>query len=167
MGRKMPEVIELVKSSAKGEVVGYETWEIPKIERLYDIEVKGSLKEFLLAMGRCSGGAIRDEYIILYRNYTIRTYLSIQFSLIDDLQRLEHFDLVGLRPFVFAEEGECYPVFLATKEEGEQFVYCFDENEDKVTKTRQTLSDYISYEVKRALEFYGQGIVCHGDLLKI
>ena len=167
MGRKMSEIIELVKSSAKGEVVGYETWEIPKIERLYDIEFKGSLKEFLLAMGRCSGGAIRNEYIILYRNYNVRTYLGIEFSLIDDLQRLGYFDLVGLRPFVFAEEGECYPMFLATKEEGEQFVYCFNENEEKVIKTRQTFSDYIYREVKKTLDFYGQGIICHGDLLKI
>ena len=167
MGIKMSEVIELVKSSAKGEVVGYETWEIPKIERLYDIEVKGSLKEFLLAIGRCSGGAISSEYIFLYQEYTVRTYLGLDFSLIDDLQNLGHFDLVGLKPFLFAIEAENYYMFLLTKEEGEQFVYCFDENEDKVTKTRQTLSDYISYEVKRALEFYGQGIVCHGDLLKI
>ena len=58
-------------------------------------------------------------------------------------------------------------MFLATKEEGEEFVYYFDENEDKVIKTRETFSDYVYREAKKTLDFYGQSVICHGDLLKI
>ena len=164
----MPEVIEYIKSSAKGVLVGYENWEITKIEKLYDIKIDRSLKDFLLTMGRCSGGPIGDGSIILYRNsFSIRTHISIGFWLIDDLQNLGYFDLVGLKPFVFAIEGETYYMFLATEEEGEQFVYCFDENENKVEKTRETFSSYIYREAKLTVECYNQNTICNGDLLKI
>ncbi|MGD2179990.1 SMI1/KNR4 family protein [Lusitaniella coriacea] len=169
MTKTMSEAIELVKSSAEHEVVGYESWEIPKIEKLYDIEVNRSLKEFLLAMGRCSGGSIGDESVILYSNFfSIRSYISIQLQLIDELQNLKHFELVGLNPFLFAIEAETYYHFLLTKEEGEQFVYVFSENDDTVTKTRETFSSYIYRKAKWGIEFYlDQTIVCCGDLLRI
>lgn len=168
MDDKMFAAIELVKSSAKQDLVGYENWEIPKIEKLYDIEVNRSFKDFLLTMGRCSGGPIGDAAIILYRkNFSIRSYLGIQFHLIDELQRLNCFDLVQLAPFLFAIEAETYYHFLLTKEAGKQFVYEFSENDDKVRKTRETFSDYIYRKAKWGIENFDQSVICSSDLLKI
>ncbi|MDY7016323.1 MAG: hypothetical protein SVX43_22545 [Cyanobacteriota bacterium] len=165
----MLEVIEFVKSHAENELQGYESWEIPKIEKLYDIEVNRSLKEFLLAMGRCSGGPIGDESVILYSDiFFIRNYIATQLQLIDELQSLKYFDLVELKPFLFSIEAETYYHFLLTKEEGEQFVYTFSENEDKVIKTRESFSSYIYRQAKWGVEYYpDQSIICRGDLLKI
>lgn len=168
MDKKMLAAIKLVESSAKEALVGYENWEIPKIEKLYDVEVNRSFKDFLLTMGRCSGGPIGDAEVILYRQtFNIRTYLGIEFQLIDELQRLNCFDLVGLSPFVFAIEAETYYHFLLTQEKGDLFVYEFNENEDKVTKTRETFSAYIYRKAKWGVEYFDQNVICRGDLLKI
>ena len=168
MHKTMSEVIEFVRASAKGELVGYESWEIPKIEKLYNIKIDRSLKEFLLAMGRCSGGVISNKSIVLYSPHAfIRTYLRMEFGLVHELERLKYFELVRSRPFFFAIEDENYYLSLATAEEGEQFVYCFDEEKDTVNKTKETFSSYIYRQAKWELECYNQCVICYGDLLKI
>jgi hypothetical protein len=74
---------------------------------------------------------------------------------------------VGLDPFVFAIEAETYYHFLLTKEKSDLFVYEFNENENKVTKTKETFSAYIYRKAKWGVEYFDQSVICRGDLLKI
>ena len=46
--------------------IGYSEEEITKIEKLYDIEVKGDFREFLKYAGRCDGDLLGDDPIILF-----------------------------------------------------------------------------------------------------
>ncbi|MFP4299752.1 MAG: SMI1/KNR4 family protein [Spirulinaceae cyanobacterium] len=165
---EMHKVIELVRSHAKSPLVGYQDWEIPKIEKLYDIKVDREFKEFLLAMGRCSGGAIGGRSVILYRSHLfIRSYIGIQSVLWEELHRLQQFEIMKLNPFVFAIEAETHYLFLKTKEAGKQFVYEFDENSDQIKKTRESLSDYMYRQASIGIKYEDYNTIESGDLLSI
>ena len=47
-------------------IEGYSDEEIRRIEKLYDIEVKGDFRKFLKMAGRSSGNLLGDAVIILY-----------------------------------------------------------------------------------------------------
>nr|WP_282554495.1 hypothetical protein [Providencia sp. G1(2023)] len=73
---------------------GYSVDEIQKIERLYDIEVKGQLYDFLSAIGRCSGGLFGDDPLIFYRNgQTVRGNVLYQDALRYELPSAQRYDL--------------------------------------------------------------------------
>jgi len=161
------EVLALIKSSANNELAGYQDEEISKIERLYDIDVTGDFRQFLMLAGKCSGGVIGDRDIILYRQaMTLRSHLCLQIGFRDDLQDLGFFDIVGIKPFVFAIESETVYYFLRTTAEDNQRVYLFDENTDEVRQTEWNFSDYIELQVLEGLE-NKSNVICKSDLLLI
>lgn len=72
--RKEKKFIDLLKNYLvfhNRKTLGYSEEEIKKIEKLYDIEVKGDFREFLKIAGRSCGGIISEypEELIFYSSY--------------------------------------------------------------------------------------------------
>ena len=77
-------------------VIGYTENELKKIERLYDITIQGQLRELMLLAGRCDGGLIGDDPIILYRSaWDVRTQIFFQYKVIDYLYEIKANDYYG------------------------------------------------------------------------
>ncbi|MFH6974495.1 hypothetical protein ACG2K1_09975 [Neisseria sp. 23W00296] len=103
------------RQSELGNVVGYTEYELKKIEALYNVSINGEFRDFMLLAGRCSGGGLNDDPIILYRSYwSVRTQIMFQAKLFDELQGIGAFDFLG-KIFCFSLEGETQYYFLITK----------------------------------------------------
>lgn len=149
------------------QVVGYSESDIDKISRLYDVSVKGQLWDFLHAMGRCDGGLIGDDPIILYRPYmSVRRHVLFQLRLEFDFKeyRIERgLSLLKERPFLFSVESETQYFFVATQADNPDRVYHYDENDENV---KDTGIDFLEY-LKRTVRIWGgrSQTVCRGELL--
>ncbi|MDK4791427.1 MAG: hypothetical protein OC189_05200 [Acinetobacter sp.] len=136
----------------KSLIKGYNYAEIKQIERLYDIEIKGDFKFFLERIGRCDGGLLGDDPLILYREaWNVRTHFLFQMAFFNDLQEIGAWDFLN-KPFVFSLEEETYYYFLQTGSSSEE-VYLYNENEEKVSSTGIKFFDYLvdlskKYELK-------------------
>ena len=168
------------------QVVGYSEEELRKIERMYDITISGELAQFMLEMGRCDGGLIGDDPIILYRTgMSVRRHVMYQLRLEFDFKEYRIEDglkLLQYRPFLFSVEAETQYFFVATKSDNPDRVYHYDENEETVSDTGISFLEYM----KRIIDYYNQpswdveyqgktitmpnkrlDIVCRGELLII
>lgn len=162
-------VMNLIKQrqSELGNVVGYTEYELKKIEALYNISINGEFRDFMLLAGRCSGGVLNDDPIILYRSsWSVRTQIMFQAKLFDELQGIGAFDFVG-KIFCFSLEGETQYYFLITKKMN-NLVYYYNENIEKVGCTNLSFFEYLDevykeYEENRNRE----RIICCGELLEI
>jgi len=82
-------------------IKGYSTEEIAKIERLYNVKITGQLYDFLLSIGRCSGGFFGDDPLIFYREQkTVRSHFLSQYGLWDDLRNIQQFEYCDKKPFL-------------------------------------------------------------------
>lgn len=125
-------------------IKGYTGDEIQKIERLYDIKVTGQLREFLMCMGRCSGGFFGDDSLLFYRDsLSIRSQILFQFTLREDLGSLQYWELVTKKPFLVSFENQTQYYFLLTESDAPDLVYHYDENEDTVEATHWTFYEHI------------------------
>lgn len=162
-------------------VAGYTKSEIEKIELLYDIQVNGDLRDFLLEMGRCDGGLTGDEPIILYRPaWSMRAQLMTQIGFFTALQELGKFEFLAGKPFVFSIEGETQYFFVRTAADvpnrishpgalelstDPNRVYHYDENNGTVNDTGISFLEYMKRTVR---EWGGRSqIVCRGELLVV
>ena len=59
-------------------IKGYSDDELAKIERLYDIKIRGQLYHFLSCMGRCSGGFI--VLVLVMVVFSVECALAIVYS---------------------------------------------------------------------------------------
>ena len=67
MNKRYMDILKEYLKKNERKAIGYSEEEITKIEKLYDIEVKGDFREFLKYAGRCDGDLLGDDPIILYR----------------------------------------------------------------------------------------------------
>ena len=67
-------LLDNLNESDRKLVEGYSLGEIKKLEKLYDIAIKGDFLEFMLKMGRCSGGLFGDVPIPLYKRIMAIAY---------------------------------------------------------------------------------------------
>lgn len=144
--------IDILKNYLKKnnrKAIGYSDEEIIKIEKLYDIEIKGDFKEFIKFAGRTGGGLLGDDPIILYRRlWNIRSYLGINcFNFINDDFPVLRSEL-GKKPFVFSIEMENYYFYIRTIDDDLR-VYCYDENEEVIRDTGMDFNEYMIDLVKR------------------
>ena len=146
--RFMDMLKEYLKKNER-KAVGYSEEEITKIEKLYDIEVKGDFREFLKYAGRCDGDLLGDNPIILYRQtWNIQSYLRKNyFNFIDEDYTVLHGDLQK-KPFIFSIEMETYYFYIRTADDDLK-VYCFDENEEKLKDTGMDFNEYMVDLVER------------------
>ncbi|WP_231137010.1 hypothetical protein [Providencia rettgeri] len=148
---------------------GYSVDEIQKIERLYDIEVKGQLYDFLSTIGRCSGGLFGDDPLLFYRNQkTIRGSILMQSGMREDLAAIQQYDLLDKKPFFISVESYTQYFFVLTTSNNPNVVYQYDENEETVQVTNWDLKNYLkhivnvytrNYDVKASFEQYGELII--------
>ena len=157
--RFMDMLKEYLKKNER-KAIGYSEEEITKIEKLYDIEVKGDFREFLKYAGRCDGDLLGDDPIILYRQtWNIQSYLRKNyFNFIDEDYTVLHGDLQK-KPFIFSIEMETYYFYIRTADDDLK-VYCFDENEEKIKDTGMNFNEYMvdlvetyNSELKPTLDF--------------
>ena len=173
-------LIKSMKSIAIEEFIGYEEWEIEKIERLYDIKVTGDFKDFLLVAGRSSGGAIGDYEVVLYWHESVRDHILFQQGNKDDLEEIGRLDtIVSRRPFFFSVSTENeYYFFNTWDDDGDQCIYVYDEIAEDVRKTGFTFVSYMERQVLKELDlrqlkltdtylFSKEIVVCKGELLNI
>ena len=146
--RFMDMLKEYLKKNER-KAIGYSEEEITKIEKLYDIEVKGDFREFLKYAGRCDGDLLGDDPIILYRQtWNIQSYLRKNyFNFIDEDYTVLHGDLQK-KPFIFSIEMETYYFYIRTADDDLK-VYCFDENEEILKDTGMNFNEYMVDLVER------------------
>ncbi|SFD29005.1 hypothetical protein [Pragia fontium] len=136
-------------------IKGYSVDEIKKIERLYDIKVKGQLYDFLLCMGRCSGGFFGDDPLMFYRqNNGVRSHILFQYSFCEDLCSLQQWELVKQKPFIFSFESETQYFFLLTDSDNVDLVYHYDENQEMIKSTNKTFYEYLRHSVSTDTRHY-------------
>ena len=149
--RFMDMLKEYLKKNER-KAIGYSEEEITKIEKLYDIEVKGDFREFLKYAGRCDGDLLGDDPVILYRQtWDIESYLRMNyFGFIDDedFEEKVFYDELKRKPFIFSIEMETYYFYIRTADDDLK-VYCFDENEEMLKDTGMDFNEYMVDLVER------------------
>ncbi len=148
---------------------GYSDDEIKKIERLYDIEVKGQLYDFLTSIGRCSSGLFGDDPLLFYRNQkTIRGSILMQSGMREELSAIQQYDLLDKKPFFIAVESYTQYFFVLTASVTPNIIYQYDENEEIVEATDWDLKNYLryivnvytrNYDVKTSFDQHGELII--------
>ena len=130
---------------------GYTEDEIKQIELKYDFPIHGQFKEFLMTMGKCSGGLLFDN-IYIYRSTMSEYYFHPKSNLEihndpdcqEFIKNVGNVDLVEKKYFVIAAINEHiiqYFMFLA---DCNDIVYEWDGNTDKVREFG-TLFDFLKY----------------------
>ena len=161
-------LLDKLNESDRKRVEGYSLAEIKRIEKLYDITVQGDFLEFMLKMGRCSGGLIGDDPIILYKDHwTVRDQVLFQTTILEFLHN-NHYEMRVQQPFCFSWEGETQYFFILTQSEV-QMVYRYDENAEKLYELGRTFEEYMIAAHKDFEHYFidndGKRIVCKGELL--
>ena len=146
-------------------IKGYSNDEIKKIERLYNIDIKDDFKYFMENMGRCDGGLLGDDPIILYRKaWSVRTHFLFQIDFFNDLQEIGAWDFLN-KPFVFSLEEETYYYFLQTGSNSQE-VYFYSENDKKVIPTGMKFFEYlIDLTKKNCFKLNKRQRVSQGELI--
>ena len=147
-------------------IKGYSDDELAKIERLYDIKIRGQLYHFLSCMGHCSGGFFGDDPLLFYRDqWSVRGHVLFQAGFTDELKKLQHYELTKQKPFFISIEWETQFYFLLTKSDNPNLVYHYDENEETVETTQWTFNEYLrksidldtrNYKIQVTPEQYGE-----------
>lgn len=147
-------------------IKGYSTEEIAKIERLYNVKITGQLYDFLLSIGRCSGGFFGDDPLIFYREQkTVRSHFLSQYGLWDDLRNIQQFEYCDKKPFLISIESETLYFFLLTESDHPDLVYSYDENEETIKATKWTFNEYLrrvinsytrNYKIQVTPDQYGE-----------
>mgnify|MGYP003462678826 CR=1 FL=1 len=89
-------LLDKLNESDRKQVEGYSLAEIKRIEKLYDITIQGDFLEFMLKIGRCSGGLFGDDPIILYKEQrSVRSQILFQLITIMRCARSSHFVFHG------------------------------------------------------------------------
>ncbi len=143
---------------------GYSNEEILKIEKLYNIEVKGELRSFLQELGRGDGGIFGDECIYLYRKIVgVRDHLLEQFALEQRLVEDGHDSLVNSGgTFVFFSYDVIEFYFLHTKCGDDKVLY-HDTRDGSVETTGLSLFEFLlHHKVPSKCDYWAT----YGDLLK-
>lgn len=133
-------------------IEGYSDEEIRRIEKLYDIEIKGDFKKFMKIAGRSSGNLLGDAAIILYNkrwkidSYLYYNYYFLKLYLEDTSFNFEKF--IEEKPFIFAIEYETSYTFLKTAYD-DTVLYGFNETREEFFSTNLTFNEYMVKLVKK------------------
>ncbi|WP_431477183.1 hypothetical protein [Massilia eburnea] len=143
---------------------GYGETELAQISRLYDVEITGDFRLFLMEAGRTSGcalgeGAFGLELLFFpYCSSDVRFQVLGQYHLREDLLNLafaemkaqEQYDIsktkmnefVESKPFFLSCENQTQYFFVPTADGGD-VVHRFDENSGNVIRSEFRLQDYL------------------------
>ena len=123
--------------------IGYSEEEIKKIEKLYDIEVKGDFREFLRIAGRNSGGILGYGYLVFYNPFfTPRKNLIFQEFDRNMFYKIGMKNILKSKIFVFSVEDETIEYFIKTSDDDFK-VYKYYENYDKIEEVSMNFDEYM------------------------
>lgn len=142
-------------------IKGYSETEIREIEQRYNLSIHGQFKDFLMTMGKCSGGLLFGDEIFIYNNNHLPTDEYFGKSVQQDWQSsydLEEIieenqlDFVEKQLFHFAGLNDhCTQYMLFTKNQ-DDIIYRLSENFDEISKTSKpklekfgTLFDFLKF----------------------
>ncbi|REF27235.1 hypothetical protein BDD26_1991 [Xenorhabdus cabanillasii] len=151
-------------------IKGYSEEDIVKLERLYDIKIQGQLLDFLIHMGRCSGGFFSNQPLSFYsKTANIRDEIKFQIGCEDGLREVQRFDLIEQKPFFISMENEgIFHYFLLTDSVNPDLVYYLDTNYDTIVDTSLTFNEYLRSVVDSSRSYtYKIPPDYMGDLLRI
>lgn len=131
-------------------IQGYTEDEIKEIEQKYNLPIHGQFKEFLMTMGKCSGGLVAGSEIYIYRDGGIEHYIDdyVIESIQEDIDYeylmkfLDNVDLVEKRFLIFAGINEHMVRYFMLAANNNDIVYEWDTNEDTVREFG-TLFDFL------------------------
>lgn len=148
-------------------VQGYSEEEINQIERLHDINIEDDFRDFMLEMGRCSGGLFGDE-IIFYRDqyqFPVKRHILAQSGMADDASDALGESIRKFKPVWIAHISETQHFYMLTGDGQDDTVYHYDENYETVKSTGKGVLEFM----KEQADYYGsrQGeYICEGELIK-
>ncbi|HFG6923909.1 SMI1/KNR4 family protein [Acinetobacter baumannii] len=129
-------------------VQGYTEQEIDLIAEHCNINIHGQFREFLLQMGKCSGGLVWGEEFYMYKNlWSPNKFIHAQQSEKADLGYIltskGKLDPVDMKMFYLSKEYETYFYYLLTAE-NDDFIWSLHDADDCVLeKTNITLLEYL------------------------
>lgn len=143
-------------------VRGYSDQELVLISTLYDIEIKGQLRQFMRVCGRCAAYKFGDDPMIIFREYwDVRAQFLFQVefrSLLGRLGEYRDFEM----PFCFSWENENEYAFLKSSVDDEVFV--FNEN---INRIQETNMDFLTYLQDVNSRLGPANVICVGELLTV
>ncbi|MGH1487289.1 MAG: hypothetical protein ACRBCI_13835 [Cellvibrionaceae bacterium] len=159
---KAKELLDKIQSKSSYGIKGYLEEEIVFLENLYDIEVKGEFKEFLIGAGRTSGCQFKnlgyEYYFNLWLSKNVRsnvlgnTELKEDFTKIAfkemkeqkqyDLKKHRFYKYINGKPFHISSENLTQEKFILTTEK-DLMVYQLDTNVDEIFPTNEKFIEYI------------------------
>ena len=138
-------------------IKGYTQDEIKEIGKRYNLSIHGQFREFLMIMGKCSGGLLFGNNLFLYSSYSKPTSFCFGLKKQQDWQddndiqnfknQINNLNLVENQFFEFAENnGEIRErvYFLLTKNQ-DDIIYCwnFEDEENESVTPFGTLFDFL------------------------
>lgn len=160
----MRKLLEIFKQRGAGQARGYSDSELAQLSRLYDVEIMGDFRLFLLEAGRTSGRGLGDGAFGLeldflpYCSSDVRRQILLQHQLREDLLNLafaemkdqQQYDIsktrmnefVESKPFFLSCENQSQYFFIPTADSGDD-VHRFDENSGEVIRSEFTLEEYL------------------------
>lgn len=133
-------------------VKGYTEQEIELIAKNCNLDIHGQFRDFLLQMGKCSGGLLwGDEFYMYSYKWSLKNFLNYQKSAKQDDDMFDKngkIDPIGKKIFGLTREYETYFYYLFT-DEYDDYVWFLDSADDAVwEKTNETLLDHLKYYVE-------------------
>lgn len=134
-------------------VAGYSCSEIEKLEGFFDFSIGGNLRDFFKNVGRCFGGIIGDNSLIMYRdNWSFERHKQYQFGMREDLIEEGFGEYFGKGEFFFSRESDgCYDYFVRTRSSTPDLVYVYDG--ETVRKTNSDFNAHVFQIVKDELDY--------------
>ena len=145
--------------------IGYSEEEIKKIEKLYDIEVKGDFREFLRIAGRSSDGLLTSTLTFYYSHTTVGDKIREQNYGRKKLKNLKFNNFDKSKIFLLAVEPDSQYYYIDTVNLN---VYLYDDNlDDEIIE--DTGQDFDSYMLSSIYYFNPKmvplSIIYSGELL--
>ena len=148
MNKNFIEILKKYLEKNGRKAIGYSEEEIKKIEKLYDIEVKGDFKEFLRIAGRSDGGLI-GGIVFNYDSNGAKNQLRRQRFLKGILVgENEYNSFIGSKPFLIGIELETNYFYLKT-DENDLKMYQYSEGIDVEKKLKINFNEYLVGLVER------------------
>ena len=126
--------------------IGYNDKEIEKIERLYNIEIKGDFRTFMKFCGKYDGGLFGSDPVILYEDdvsYQLELQSRLKFYLTDT----EYYDLDKSKIFAISVEMESNYFFIKTRDDDLR-IYEYSEGINEVLELNMDFNEYILTLIK-------------------
>lgn len=142
-------------------IEGYSQKEVKEIEDLYNLEIHGQFRQFLLQMGKCSGGLLwGDEFVIYNPSYHKNGFETSQ----ADYEEHDDFMVAanGINPIeskliLLSVENETYNYFLLTKNK-DDYIWLYDEGSSpsRFINTQMTLLNYLKKYIEYTTKYKSQ-----------